>query len=193
MLLSRVFDLEPYLRRKFPSLALEGNLFHNWSFGLRFELGLETFQERAAKLYESAFSLKDSCVVISQDWHENMSGLAAFRNCPVFSLPQAFPLTDVGALQRLDDTDSDGQNFVLQWLQVPARSFSYTAIFEGIANADHAQTPAISSAVYLLNPSTDLLLHMYDDRGLDIIAANKEPLVRLNREFKGWVLKSSFD
>jgi hypothetical protein len=188
MLLSPAFDLEAYLRRKFPSLVLEGNLFHNWSFGLRFELGLERFRERAAALYESAFSLTDSCVVISQDWHEKMP-----RAYPVFSLPQAFPLTDVGALQRLDGTDSDGQNFVLQWLQVPARSFTYRAIFEGIANADHAQTPAISSAVYLLNPSTNLLLHMYDDRGLDIIAADKKPLIRLQREFKRWMLKSSFD
>jgi hypothetical protein len=112
MLLSRAFDLEAYLRREFPSLALEGNLFHNWSLGLRFELGLETFRERAATLYESAFSLTDSCVVISQDWHEKMPGVAGFRYYPVFSLPQAFPLTDVTTLQGLDCTNSDGQNFV---------------------------------------------------------------------------------
>lgn len=72
---------------------------------------------------------------------------------------------------------------VLQWVQQLARSFSYKGIFEGIANHDHAQTPSVSSRVYFLNHATDILLHMYDDRGLDIIAATTEPLMRYAEKF----------
>jgi len=79
---------------------------------------------------------------------------------------------------------------VLQWVELPARSFSYEAVFQGIANHDHARSPSVSSRVYFLNPSTDMLLHMYDDRGLDIIAATDEPLTRIRQEFPDWVLDS---
>jgi hypothetical protein len=83
----------------------------------------------------------------------------------------------------MEDDDS-----VLQWVQLPARRFSYQAVFQGIANHDHARSPSVSSRVYFLNQSTDTLMHMYDDRGLDIIATTDEPLTRIRREFPDWVL-----
>jgi len=188
------FDLAAYLGGKFPSLSLGGGLFHRWRWGLRFELGIEEYGHRASKLYESVFSAQDTCVVISQDWPENIkSPVASSRYYAAFSLPDTFKGAEIGTPHRIEQTDSDEGNCVLQWVQVPARSFSYAALFEGIANADHARTPAVSSRVYFLNPTTDVLLHMYDDRGLDIIAATKQPLTSICKQSQHWILDSTCD
>jgi hypothetical protein len=61
-------------------------------------------------------------------------------------------------------------------------------VLEGIANADHAKTPSVSGLVYFLNPATAMIVHMYDDRGLDMIAATREALTPIYRTFSEWVL-----
>jgi len=183
------FDLGAYLSEKFPSLSLGGGLLHRWHLAVRFELGIERFRERAPKLYESIFSAQDTCIVVSQDWPGNqLTPTAASRYFQVFLLPGAFDSVRLPALQRLEHTDTEDDVSVLQWVQLPARALSYEAVFDGIANADHARTPSVSSRVYFLNPRSDVLLHMYDDRGLDIIAAREEPLIRISQQFRDWVL-----
>jgi hypothetical protein len=184
-------DLAAYLSKTFPSLTLGGGLFYRWPVGIRFELGRETFRERAPKLYEAVFAPEDVCVIISQDWPENTSSPARQRYFRVFSLPGAFDSEHPVSLQSLEvPTEEEGeqQTFTVQWGQVPARSFQYGSVLEGIGNADHAQTPSISGRVYFLNPATAMIVHMYDDRGLDIIAATRESLRPMYRTFNDWVL-----
>ena len=187
----RPFDLAAYLSEKFPSLTLGGGLFYRWPVGIRFELGLYAFHERAPKLYEIIFAPEDICVVVSQNWPEESS--LHPRYVRVFSLPGAFDSQRPLGLQSLEMTTEEGgeqETFSLQWAQLPARSFGYSSILEGVANADHAQTPSISGRVYFLNPAKAMVVHMYDDRGLDIIAASREPLIPIYRNFNDWVLDS---
>jgi hypothetical protein len=142
-------------------------------------------------LYEAIFVPEDVCVIISQQWAENISASARQRYFRVFSLPGAFDSQHPLGLQSLEvTTDEAGEQetFTLQWGQLPARSFQYRSVLEGIANADHAQTPSVLGRVYFLNPATAMIVHMYDDRGLDIIAATREALVPVYRMFNDWVL-----
>ena len=181
-------DLAAYLSEKFPSLTLGAGLLYRWPVGIRFELGLETFRERAPKLYEAVFAAGDVCVIISQDWPENVSLPARYFR--VFSLPGAFDSNPVN-LQSLEvTTEEEGEHetFTLQWGQLPARNFHYSSVLEGIANADHAQTPSVSGRVYFLNPATAIIVHIYNDRGLDIIAATRESLMPIYRTFNDWIL-----
>jgi hypothetical protein len=193
MLSPQPFELAAYLGEKFPSLTIGAGLFYRWPTGIRFELGLEAFRQRGPKLYEAIFSSEDTCVIISQDWPSSVSPAARQRYFQVFSLPGVFDPKHQPRLQSLEITtekseEGEEQNFTLQWTQLPARSFDYSAVMEGIANHDHAKTPSVSSRVYFLNPATDMIVHMYDERGLDVIAASKERLIPIYRTFKGWVL-----
>jgi hypothetical protein len=185
------FDLAANLSEKFPSLTLGGGLFYRWPVGIRFELGPDAFRERAPKLYEVVFAPEDSCVIVSQDWPEHTA--LHQRNFRVFSLPGAFDSRYPLGLQSLEMTaeeHGEQETFSLQWAQVPARSFQYGAVLEGIANADHAQTPSVSGRIYFLNPARAMIMHMYDDRGLDMIAASRESLIPIYRTFSDWVLDS---
>jgi uncharacterized protein DUF3885 len=190
----RPFDLAEYLSERFPSLTLGGGLFYRWPVGIRFELGLEAFHERAPKLYEAVFAPEDTCVIIAQDWPENISPVARQRYFRVFSLPGAFDSKHPLELQSLEiATEEEGEHetFSLQWARLPARTFQYGYVLEGIANADHAKSPSILGRVYFLNPATEMIMHMYDDRGLDIIAASREALIPIYRTFNDWVLDSA--
>ena len=117
----RPFDLRAYLIYKFPSLLLDGGLLHRWPLGVRFELGIERFRERASKLYEAVFSAQDTCVLISQDWPANKSSpTAASRYFPLFSLPGAFKRVRLPAVQhsstptpRMAIPFCNGYNFLL--------------------------------------------------------------------------------
>jgi len=185
----RPFDLAAYLSEKFPSLTLGGGLFYRWPVGIRFQLGPDVFRERAPKLYEVAFAPEDSCVIVSQVWPDHI----ALHQCyfRVFSLPGAFDSRYPLGLQSLEMTTEENgeqETFSLQWAQVPVWSFQYGAVFEDIANADHAQTPSVSGRVYFLNPARVMIIHMYDDRGLDMIAASREALIPIYRTFSDWVL-----
>ena len=191
MLLSKPFDLATYLREKFPSLTLGEGLFYRWPIGLRFELGLEDFRERATKLYEFVFTQRDDCVIVSQDWRLEISHEARKRYSQVFSLPGTFDSNVRLGLQSWNvaaEQQREQGTFSLQWAQLAARSFRYDSILEGIANADQSKTPSVSGCVYFLNPATGIILNMYDDRGLDVIAARREALVPMYETFRRWVL-----
>ena len=78
--------------------------------------------------------------------------------------------------------------YVLSWLELPSRAFRYDLVFRAIGNYDHGEFPSLSSEVYFLNRRTETILHMYDDRGLDVIAANKTSILSLYRSFGAWIL-----
>ena len=183
-------DLPTYLSEKFPSFTLGGELFYRWPIGVRFELGLEKFRERARGLYEAVFAPEDSCVIISQNRPEDIH--LPERYFQVFELPDAFDSKhrlDLQSLELTTEEDGERETSSLQWAQLPARSFQYGSILQAIANTDHAQTPSVSGRVYFLNPAKEIIVHMYDDRGLDVIAASKRTIVPIYRTFSDWVLE----
>jgi|ERR1700733_2574416 hypothetical protein len=188
----QTFDLATYLSERFPSLTLGGGLFYRWPIAVRFELGLEKFRERARDLYEAVFAPEDSCVIISQNRPEDIH--LPERYFQVFNLPNTFdskyPL-EPRSLELTTEEDGERETTFLQWAQLPAPSFQYSSILEAIAKADHAQTPSVSGRVYFLNPAREIIMHMYDDRGLDVIAASKGTIMPIYLTFSDWVLESS--
>ena len=50
--------------------------------------------------------------------------------------------------------------------------------------------PRIGDHVYFINRSRNIVLHMYDDRGLDVIASKIDDLRHIYEAHKTWVLES---
>jgi len=48
--------------------------------------------------------------------------------------------------------------------------------------------PKASVACYIYAPATGALMHVYDDRGMDLTALRPEPLAQIYRQFNDWVL-----
>lgn len=86
-------------------------------------------------------------------------------------------------------SDAGASDVTLHWHEGPACGIPHRDIFLGIARLEHALVPAISSRVYFLNPEKHVIMHMYDDRGLDVIALDPDVLRGLYEGFSSWILE----
>ena len=189
-----------YLGENFPGLFLHAPLFYRWPVGLRFDLGgrattpqdTDLVVERATALYEATFAGESTSIVVAQDWPREEAGDAALPHLTplfVFADRENVGLQKPnGQVEVVDPDEREAVPHTLTWLKQPARAFRYELVFEGIANADHARPPAISSCVYFINPASNIIFHMYDDRGLDVIARNRDAVYSIYRHFSGWLL-----
>lgn len=58
-----------------------------------------------------------------------------------------------------------------------------------IIKSDIGGFSGLCSNVYLLYPESAVLYHLYDDRGADIVAADKRALLPLYRKYSDWILQ----
>lgn len=194
------FDLPAYLQAHFPPLSWPriamNAVFYNWPIGLRFDLfgrqdDVSTVCARAAALYEATFAPMEMCIVAGGRFIPRTGASLPSRDLFSFGADHGLGLGD--APERIEvatenvDPDDAG-TWVLQWVCRPARRFGYRRIFEGIANCDHGLEPWLSDKVYFLAPRKGVLFFMYDDRGLDIVAEERAPLLPLYWRFRDWLL-----
>jgi hypothetical protein len=194
------FDLICYLNRHFSGLYLDGGLFYRWPFGIRFDLrgravtpeDTDEVLKRAATVYEAVFDPKSLCVIVAQDWPgDDYPPIGLTHLSPLFKFAQQHSIgvgTPQDKVELADPIEPENGPCTLTWITVPSRSFAYEMVLEGIANADHAREPSIGGRVYFINTLTYVIVHMYDDRGMDVIATDHEELRGLHRDLDEWIL-----
>lgn len=193
-------DLTSYLNEAFPGLILNPPLFYRWPVGLRFDLGgsvstqdeMDFVLTRANALFNAVFGADDMCIVVAQDWLPENRSPWLEHVPPLFAFSESAGVglqKPNGQLEIPDADEPELGSYTLTWVEQPARTFRHQLIFEAITNADFARRrPAISSRVYLINPLSNIILHMYDDRGLDLIGSSKSGLSAIYRNFNAWIL-----
>lgn len=78
-------------------------------------------------------------------------------------------------------------------IKTTSNRINYKKIFTAIANIDFPpRKPQLkflsSEEIYLVNLDKKLIFHMYDDRGLDLIASDIRALRPIYDKFNHWVL-----
>lgn len=178
------FDLPEFMFSHFNCVDFGGNLFGQWPVGIRFEIGVEQVS-RAVKLYEFVFAKAEDCILVSQDWKPNRSLVK--RLTPLFKTPGIFP-KDPPRFQAVDVSPFDETPYLLSWTRLSPLAFNANRMFQAIANREQSGVPKIASGVYVIDPNSKLIMHMYDDRGLDIIATELDTLRPLFESFSDWIL-----
>jgi hypothetical protein len=167
----------------FPCVDFGGNLFGQWPVGIRFEIGSEQVG-RATELYEFVFGQAVDFVVISQEFDDHPSE----RFTQLFSTPGIFPISSLSEFQTVEVSPFDETPYRLTWTRLPPLSFNVALMFQAIANADLGGTPSIAGRVYAIDHRAKIIMHMYDDRGLDVIATNASALLPVYDRFSNWIL-----
>jgi hypothetical protein len=90
--------------------------------------------------------------------------------------------------QSIDVTPFDETPYRLTSARFSPSAINEVQLFQAIANREQTGHPKISSGVYVIDPDAKIVMNMYDDRGLDIIAAELETLRPLFEQFNGWLL-----
>jgi hypothetical protein len=198
-----------YMSTVFPGLSLKPPLFYRWPIGIRFELGKEepelTYDEvtmrRACALYEAVFRPGDlglivsaltRYVTLSKGGIRSRQGRYRRHRPTVFQLSRRYSLGLRGPAGRechASEEDDLREITTLRWTEIAARRIDYQFILKAIANASYyPRRPATSDRIYFVNPTRNVILHMYDDRGMDLIAARRSDLQPIYVEHKDWVL-----
>jgi hypothetical protein len=202
--------LADYLSVTFPGLRLGPPLFYKWPVGIRFELGTnqadmsyeDVVLHRACALYEAAFSSGDDSWIVSgttrivfiRPGEVGVTGGRYRPFCPtVFQLrkPGSLGLRGpAGRYRLLTNEDADTREVTtLRWAGIQPRNIDYRRILQAKKNANYyLRRPRTCDRVYFVNRTRDLILHMYDDRGLDIIAARPSDIQPIYDAHRSWIL-----
>lgn len=173
----------------FSRVDFGGDLFNQWPVGIRFEIGAENIS-RAARLYEFVFAKSDGCILVSQDWAVGEE--IADRSTPLFATPGIFS-SELDKGESVDVWPFDEAPYRLTWYRLSPLSVNAPQMIQAIANRELGGMPKVSSGVYLIDPHSKIIMHMYDDRGLDIIAVELKTLRPLFESFAHWILENQFD
>lgn len=178
--------------------SLENPIFYNAPIGIRFEIGGE----------EDVYIKKG----MTRKLHPNPKYVnkAVARASRIFdSLPRKdwilrIDLSDEREIQKilkvlqlvashekvLNGYEKDGEkisHYELYW-SLNDINWSVERIIREIILADIGGLNCLASAVYLLHPNESILYHLYDDRGLDVVAKDKRMLYPLYETFNDWIL-----
>jgi len=179
-----LFNLPEFMFSHFNRVDFGGDLFQQWPVGIRFEIGIEQVS-RAVKLFDFAFAKSEAIILVSQDWILDRSLARCFTT--LFKTPGVF-LSEPAEFQSVEVLPFDETPYRLTWTQLSPRSLNAPAMFQAIANREQQGTPKIASGVYVIDSGSKIIMHMYDDRGLDVIAAALDTLRPMFETFGEWLL-----
>ncbi len=191
------------LKNYFNGFKLQFPLYFNWHIGMRFDLQIAAddndvyFKEvlnRANTLYKGVFNPKDKILIIIADCKR-----AKKRNK---IRPYNYIFKQIENLNREDITylkmkslysllDSDEHHeFNVAIINSLAEQVNQIKIFKEIAHKDfsYRQSKIRGKEVFFINIEKKIIFNMYDDRGLDIIASNKESLRHLYMKHNDLIL-----
>lgn len=180
------FDLPEFMLAHFGRVDFGGDLFGQWPVGIRFEIGIERVS-RAAKIYEFAFASAQECVLASTDWTEGTE--MSRRSTPLFETPGIFP-SEPMQFQTAEVFPFDEAKYLLTWTRLSPLAYDAASMFQAIANREQPGDPKVNSRVFVIEPRSKIIMHMYDDRGLDVIAADIDTLRPMFESFSDWILEN---
>jgi Domain of unknown function (DUF3885) len=183
------FDLKSSLDRLFPGLSLGGDLFHQSPIGVRFNIGLAEI-DRALLIFNAIFRDAEAIVLLDEDssWEADPT-----RWYELFSLPGLLRSSEKPTVRSYEIKLSEDEIYTVRWAIIRSSVLSTGRLFEAIANQDHGRTPSVRGRVHIFDPGAEVLLHMYDDRGMDVIATSVAPLLTLKRSFSSWINREKLD
>lgn len=194
-----------FLNDNFKGLRIRTSLFFNWDNGLRFDLQegevdtdkyFEDVFKRSTTLFQAAFDSNDSVFLVMMDYKYKRtkirSGNFCFRQIRDLS---GHEIAYLKVHKLYDPNDSlDVRNIAV--IKSDIERIDYKNILKAIGYADFPQRkPRLdkngvftSKEIFFLNIERKLIFHMYDDRGLDIIANDVEQLRPIYNEYNNWLL-----
>lgn len=194
--------LKSFLKTYFGNLQIVSPLFYNWQYGLRFELGVKKathngyFEEairRASLLFESAFDASDDLLILLNQYKFKRQKIRHTNY--LFKQIESLDKRDIHYQKQILINPPEKLIINTAIVQTTANKVNYKNIITAISRHDFPTIqPRISNGgsllgdVYFINLNKKIIFHMYDDRGLDIIATDKETLAPLYKKYNDWIL-----
>lgn len=204
--------LSAFMKEHFNNITLRPPLFYAWKYGIRFEISmpweehegkenLQQIEERSNGIFNKVFHETDEMLLVTDIHCEKNDTFLQKRPTKVYQkyikdkdlrhklqhrvLPSVF-------LEDEEDEEMVTHRFVLSCKKSDIR---YKQLLTAISYEDYPHPSQILKGVYrpgidiyFVNVTKKMIYHLYDDRGCDIIASNKEDLHSLYEERNDWIL-----
>lgn len=199
--------LSKLMMNHFDNLTLRPPLFYHWKYGIRFEIAmpwvehtekrnLDQIKERSTGIFNKVFHNSNEMLLITDVHSAKNDSILQRRPTKVYQkfikdkklraklqhhkLPTVFLADNFGE----DFKDDVTHRFILPCKKNDIR---YTQLLTAIGIDLHIRSNN-GTDIYFINLTKRMIYHLYDDRGCDVIASDKEDLRLLYEDLNGWIL-----
>ncbi|NEU31719.1 DUF3885 domain-containing protein [bacterium LRH843] len=208
--------LSQFMKEHFDNLILRPPLFYLWEYGIRFEISmpwveheekinLQQIEERMNCIFNSVFNDEDEMFLITDIHGESNDNFLQKRPIKVYKKY----IGDKELRQKLQHKvlpsvfleDVDGQDYeemVTHRFVLPCKKsdIRYKPLLTAISYEDFPHPSQILKGlprngidIYFINVTRKMIYHLYDDRGCDVIASNKDNIRSLYEKHNEWILE----
>jgi hypothetical protein len=187
--------LDKFLIDNFHGLKLVAPLFYNYPIDIRFDLQTDTenteyfknVHERASTIFNSAFGGDDNVYIVIQRATFNRSKIR----------PNGYLFRQISNPKEID-FQKLFRPYPPEWhigkwnraiIKTLTSDINSENIIKGISYSDFPTSGrAIFEEVYFVNLDRKIIFHMYDDRGCDLLAADKDTLLPVYKKLNHLIL-----
>ncbi|MFA9560159.1 DUF3885 domain-containing protein [Evansella sp. AB-rgal1] len=202
-------ELNEYLHTHFPGLCLRPSIYHQWETGIHIELGEGMYQfsdsfqlnlamfdrvyRQVLSTFHSLFSEQDDILLVTNVYHRAGDEKKKIRATKVYD--RYLKNRDVRFQLRRETLpfvfdEEEGDRFYTSrfYLKCKKRDIHSLLLLKAICNEDFSLHPKLGGQygsyypdVFFINTITNVIFFIYDDRGCEVIAKEKEAIMQLNK------------
>jgi hypothetical protein len=196
-------QLDVFLSNKFPTLQLKSPLFYSAAIAIRFELGgslkgktrVERVVHRAHSIFCEINQPSDHVflVIFVDDLDKNT--VCSLQN-DVYQIYSSYVSgvkneeIDRSELEfRYKDPDNDGLITYRYCIKFKMKDLNTEELLRAFAYREiEYYEPHLIGDIFLVNETRKTICHIYDDRGMDVVAVEKETLRLVYNKYNNWIL-----
>ncbi|PQP80825.1 hypothetical protein C0Q44_26615 [Paenibacillus sp. PCH8] len=196
-------QLDKLLIENFSKLKLKKPLFYNSQIAIRYELGGDlTKGSRIDRVTRRAFSIFNEIgeatdiiylTIFVDSWSDHP--VSSFENdiYDNFLYYSGVKIKDIDKREleyRYKDSDEDVEETItVQYCtKTELKNLKVKDLFSDIAYREIAHESRIVGDIFLINETKKCIFHIYDSRGMDVIATNTSTLRAVYEKFNDWIL-----
>lgn len=175
--------------------SVYGPIFYQAMYGLRFEMGIGDPTDERFRIIPTYFEEaihRALCIYQATEPYDILRISIWLDSENEVEIPNYF--TSLG-LTECDESYiemyySDGYEYQIKacYWNLQKLTFNWKKLFRDIVYTDFEEPHFLASNVFFLNTKAEILYHLYDDCGLDIVATDKMTLQPIYQRYHTWLL-----
>lgn len=173
-------------------------LFYNCQYCIRFEIGVgdiydkdmtpqkayvENALSRAMTIYNNG--VKTPALLMWEIYPESEEDMNKFKSLFFKKIISIMPQED---FSQIIDFDNDTVKQTQLFWDMKNSKIPIDKVFREIILGDIGGSKEFISSIFLFDIENHVILHLYDDRGLDIVAYDKNTLTPIYNKLNTWIL-----
>ncbi|WP_182914148.1 DUF3885 domain-containing protein [Paenibacillus sp. 1011MAR3C5] len=197
-------SIKTFIEQQLTGVVLEPPVFYNAKVGIRFEAGpsdssiddqtyFAIVKERAITLFQALFQPDQTIYIVVGSYESiepmewEVAGMVDFTSTFLSDqLQQA--IEEIYKEPSLDEDTNELTGYSIMYGVRCMVSDVDCASLLGAIGGFSEKKESVVDRLYFIDPDRRIVFHMYDNRGIDIVASRKEDITFLYNRFNEWIL-----